>query len=67
MAKTGILHLVVKAQGCIQRASQSDNSKWFQQQAEILQDRADYIRQAWANEQATQLASQLQSLADILF
>ena len=35
-----------------------DDCKWFRQQAQIFQDRANYIRQAWAKQQAIQLASQ---------
>ncbi|KAF6226139.1 hypothetical protein HO133_009005 [Letharia lupina] len=43
----------VKAQECIQLASKSD-PQFFLQQAKILQDRAAYIRQEWARQEALQ-------------
>ena len=43
----------VKAQECIQLASKSD-PQFFLPQAKILQDRAAYIRQEWARQEALQ-------------
>ena len=55
----------IKAQECIQLASHSDNNEWFLQQAKILQDRANYIRQKWVTQHAAQqaVAQQVTQLA----
>ena len=47
----------VKAQECIQLASKSD-PQFFLPQAKILQDRAAYIRQEWARQEAALRAIQ---------
>ena len=51
-----------KAQECIRRANtptwidlQLESKHFFLQQAKILQDRADYIRQVWAEREASQV------------
>ena len=49
----------VQAQDCIQRGNKpsyfvtEEDCKFYQQQAKILQDRAAYIRQEWARQEAT--------------
>ncbi|CAD6589225.1 MAG: hypothetical protein ASARMPRED_003971 [Alectoria sarmentosa] len=45
----------VKAQECIKLAGVSDERLFFLQQAKILQDRAYYIRQEWARQEALQV------------
>ena len=48
-----------KANECLEHSKSSyDGCKWFLQQAKILQDRAEYIRQKSATQQATQPATQ---------